>query len=153
MREQISVDIMWFVLTYSQCWELLYQWESSHGLTFFLLLTWLDVYVLFYYFAQLLFYFFYFWFYVLVVKGTSLAVVLTQLLFSWCPGNKFGDIWSSLPGFWFFCNVHSWIPGHTWRGCWCSIYGFISLNPKPYNGLCMRLRSNSACLAALWSLF
>jgi hypothetical protein len=25
-----------------------------------------------------------------------------------------------------------------------SIYGFISLNPKPYNGLCMRLTSNSA---------
>jgi len=153
MREQISVDIMWCALIYSQCWELLYQWESSHGLTFFLLLTWLDVYVFFYCFAQLLFYFFYFWFYVLVLKGTSLAVVPTQLLLSWCPGNKFGDIRSSLPGFWFFCNVHSWIPGHAWCGCWCSIYGFISLNPKPYNGLCLKLRNNSACLAALWSLF
>jgi hypothetical protein len=82
MREQISVDIMWCALIYSQCWELLYQWESAHGLTFFLLLTWLDVYVFFYCFAQLLFYFFYFWFYVLVLKGTSMAVVPTQLLLS-----------------------------------------------------------------------
>jgi hypothetical protein len=67
---------------YSQCQELHHQWESSPGLTFFMLLTWLDGYVLFYYFTQLLFYFFYFWFYVLVVKGTSLAVVPTQLLLS-----------------------------------------------------------------------
>jgi hypothetical protein len=42
-------------------------------------------------FAQLLSYF-YFWFYVLVVKGTYLAIVPTQLLFSYTPGNKFGDI-------------------------------------------------------------
>jgi hypothetical protein len=42
----------------------------------------MGVYILFYCFAQLLFYFLYFWFYVLFVKGTSLAVVPTQLLFS-----------------------------------------------------------------------
>ncbi len=60
-------------------------------------------------------------------EGNLFCVVPTQLLFSWCGGNKFVDFWSSLPGFWFFCNMHSWIPGRTWCGCWCSIYGFISL--------------------------
>ncbi len=107
---------------------------------------------------------------VLLHCPAAFLFLLFLVLCACCEGNLFGcsanlvtiflmsrkqiwRIWSSLPAFWFFCNVHSWIPGHTWCGCWCSIYGFISLNPKPYNGLCMRLRSNSACWAMLWSLF